>query len=622
MVRNSVTKATVSLFLALLLGSTTWGVDAHVNPTNLPTTDQNNASVAINEATPGEMYAVYSDHLVAGAIAPTVVSWSWSGAGGAPGSWIDAVKPPDPPFVEEWNPWVASTNFAGYIMVSSERMGFPWGPVANAIFMNISPGGGGGWAGGVPIFGNVPGATWVDYPVVVAQDDPGLLTSGDATMVWTEYTDANGGDTDGNGNPFDEPGDVVTYWSATTGFGAGGTPVYPLTSPPIALMFPGMPVFPVSMGTHRLDIDYVGPIGNPLVGAGAVYAVVVDPATAIVYIDMNPGPGAGGAWGGLTGGLGPLAVAPIGGFVPPIIGGGFSASNTATIACDNSPNSLCPGAIYVAWSGILFGDVDVFFASSFDGGLTWTGAIRINQDPIGNLAEQWAPHMIVDDSSGQITVTYYDQRKSPAGRAEVWSSTSKDCGVTWLDCLVSAAGPIPPISNTFFPAGPYHGDYLGSDWAFSSGPGHIWNDGRNGVDQDIVFSATVRCDTDNDFIPDDSDNCPLVPNPGQLDTDGDGVGDICDNCPLISNPAQADSNGNGIGDACDTTCCVVRGDCDHGGSVDIADVTYMVNHFFKGGPPPPCPEECDVDGSGTSDIADLTYLVSFMFKGGPPPPPC
>jgi len=54
--------------------------------------------------------------------------------------------------------------------------------------------------------------------------------------------------------------------------------------------------------------------------------------------------------------------------------------------------------------------------------------------------------------------------------------------------------------------------------------------------------------------------------------------------------------------------------------VDIADLVYLVDFMFGGGPEPPEMEAADVDGSGgLIDIADLVYLVDFMFGGGPEP---
>ncbi len=60
-----------------------------------------------------------------------------------------------------------------------------------------------------------------------------------------------------------------------------------------------------------------------------------------------------------------------------------------------------------------------------------------------------------------------------------------------------------------------------------------------------------------------------------------------------------------------------------GGPVDVADLTYLVEYLFAGGPPPPIIEAANMDGvtgpGGPIDVADLTYLVAYLFVGGPPP---
>ena len=69
-------------------------------------------------------------------------------------------------------------------------------------------------------------------------------------------------------------------------------------------------------------------------------------------------------------------------------------------------------------------------------------------------------------------------------------------------------------------------------------------------------------------------------------------------------------------------CCVKRGDVNHDCSVNVADLTYLVDYLFFAGPPPPCEEECDVNGDGAINVADLTYLVDYLFFAGPPPASC
>ena len=111
------------------------------------------------------------------------------------------------------------------------------------------------------------------------------------------------------------------------------------------------------------------------------------------------------------------------------------------------------------------------------------------------------------------------------------------------------------------------------------------NDCDAQVDEGNVCLST-QDDSDGDGINDVDDNCPFVPNPGQIDSDGDGAGNLCDadddddtvidsldNCPLtpngpvseceedpniigdvcpaITDPGQHDSDGDGAGDACD-----------------------------------------------------------------------
>ena len=58
-------------------------------------------------------------------------------------------------------------------------------------------------------------------------------------------------------------------------------------------------------------------------------------------------------------------------------------------------------------------------------------------------------------------------------------------------------------------------------------------------------------DSDNDGVPDESDNCKFTPNARQEDSDKDGLGDACDNCPENFNPNQEDFDSDGKGDACE-----------------------------------------------------------------------
>ena len=63
----------------------------------------------------------------------------------------------------------------------------------------------------------------------------------------------------------------------------------------------------------------------------------------------------------------------------------------------------------------------------------------------------------------------------------------------------------------------------------------------------------------------------------------------------------------------------ICGDADANGLVNIADVVYLINYIFGGGPPPDPLLAGDVDCNALVNIADVVYLINYIFGGGPEP---
>jgi len=57
------------------------------------------------------------------------------------------------------------------------------------------------------------------------------------------------------------------------------------------------------------------------------------------------------------------------------------------------------------------------------------------------------------------------------------------------------------------------------------------------------------------------------------------------------------------------------GDVNNTGTVNIQDITYLINFLYKGGPAPYCGMG-DVNNTGKVNIQDITYLINFLYKDG------
>ena len=75
--------------------------------------------------------------------------------------------------------------------------------------------------------------------------------------------------------------------------------------------------------------------------------------------------------------------------------------------------------LFVTWSDYRNGDLDVFLATSDDGGKHWSAPLRVNNDPVHNGAEQFFQWLAVDPTDGSVDVVFYDRRGDPQGRKQI-----------------------------------------------------------------------------------------------------------------------------------------------------------------------------------------------------------
>jgi hypothetical protein len=110
--------------------------------------------------------------------------------------------------------------------------------------------------------------------------------------------------------------------------------------------------------------------------------------------------------------------------------------------------------LFITWSDYRNGDLDVFVATSDDGGKHWTAPVRVNSDPEHDGAEQFFQWLAVDPTDGSLDVLFYDRRGDPQNRKQiVVLARSTDGGRSFTNYAWT--------DEPFEAGGVFFGDYTG-----------------------------------------------------------------------------------------------------------------------------------------------------------------
>ncbi len=146
------------------------------------------------------------------------------------------------------------------------------------------------------------------------------------------------------------------------------------------------------------------------------------------------------------------------------------------MAADVWETSPYRGNLYIAYmdTSTAGTDYDIYFMKSEDGGVTWSEPVRVNDDPVGNGADQFHPWLFVDNQ-GTIHLVYYDRRDDPDNYYyNVYYTKSTDGGETWEPSKRVTSESSAPVQK-----GGVLGEYFGLA-AWNGKPFIVWTDTREG----------------------------------------------------------------------------------------------------------------------------------------------
>lgn len=193
------------------------------------------------------------------------------------------------------------------------------------------------------------------------------------------------------------------------------------------------------------------------------------------------------------------------------IHGIYRCNGLPVTACDLS-GSAYHGTIYAHWSDQRngTGDTDLWLSKSSDGGNTWSGPKRINDDGPGK--QQFMSWMAIDQATGYLWFVFYDRRSYNNDKTDVYIAVSTDGGEHFLNYKISQ-NPFTPSTSNFF--GDYtnitvHNNQVHPIWTrMNSGQTSIWT---AAIDGNLLISKSVEIPNTNQ----DEISEAVFPNPADL----------------------------------------------------------------------------------------------------------
>jgi hypothetical protein len=266
------------------------------------------------------------------------------------------------------------------------------------------------------------------------------------------------------------------------------------------------------------------------------------------------------------------------------------------IAFDGSGNFV------ITWVDRRNGMYDIYAQRYNAWGYTLGSNFKVNDVSAVIIAEEWwVPPAVAMDGSGNFIITWYDERNGPYN-FDIYAQRFNSQGYPLGSNFKVNDDPVPAYQGTPDIASDGRDKFI-----------ITWSDYRNG-NWDIYAQKY-----DSSGTPLGSNH--LVPNPGYASF-AQVLPAVAANESRICFTWMDDRRGEEwdiyakVVDWCWPS---IYGDVNGDGVINSADVVYLINYLFKGGPEPSPLETGDVNCDGTINSADVVYLINYLFKGGPTP---